>query len=306
MSSQPVTSKYFSKTGERRKSTRKSPAIDTANSPELLKLKQDKEKQKQGTVFGTVCEVENDSDMALQEKLDKINEKLEVLTTAQQDIKQIRLDMDTLTAKLMDQIHKLEGDVFELKTDKDKLNNEVSKLKEENNNLRNQLDQHEKELKNHRLAQNEMEQHGRQWNLWVYGVKEEQQGKTESVTDCVRKCTDIFTEKVGVPVAAEDIEIAHRSGRPGTGRPRPILVRFFSRQKRGTVLEARRKLKQSGVSIGEDLTKDNYNLLMRASKHSATLSAWSSNGKVIVKLKNGKTFKIDINTNLDQTFTKAM
>ncbi|XP_076446342.1 uncharacterized protein LOC143283850 [Babylonia areolata] len=61
---------------------------------------------------------------------------------------------------------------------------------------------------------------------------------------------EIFTNKVGVSVDAEDIEMAHRSGRPGTGKPRPILVRFYSRQKKKSVLENRRKLKQSGISIG--------------------------------------------------------
>ena len=107
-------------------------------------------------------------------------------------------------------------------------------------------------------------------------------------------------------ISSDDIETAHRSGRPGTDRPRPILVRFYSRQKKRSVLEARRKLKQTGVSISEDLTKTNYNLLARANKHSATLSAWSSNGKVLAKVKNGKILKLDVSTHVEETLSKAM
>lgn len=183
MSGRQVTSKYFPKPAEKR-TLRNSSASDTASSPELLKTKQEKKKQKQETV----CEADKDCGMALQEKLEEINRKLELLSTTQQDIKQIRLDMDKLTSRLTEQVNKLEGDVFNLQTDKDRLNKEVGSLKEENSKLRNQLDQQGKELRNHRLAQNDNEQHGRQWNLRVFGVKEEQQGKTESVSDCVRKC----------------------------------------------------------------------------------------------------------------------
>ncbi|KAL8605641.1 hypothetical protein ACOMHN_050316 [Nucella lapillus] len=62
-----------------------------------------------------------------------------------------------------------------------------------------------------------------------------------------------------------DVEIAHRAGKKpeGGGRPRPILIRFLSRRQRGRVLAARRKLKQSGISVGEDLTEHNYPLLKK-------------------------------------------
>ncbi|KAL8592543.1 hypothetical protein ACOMHN_030228 [Nucella lapillus] len=68
-----------------------------------------------------------------------------------------------------------------------------------------------------------------------------------------------------------DIEIAHRVGKPGGAKPRPIIARFFSRRLRGRVLADRQKLKQSGVSVGEDLTQRNYQLLKRATEHSATM-----------------------------------
>lgn len=295
--SDPTISKYFAKSGSKRKPSSTSSTSDACNSPETAKTKQDKKKQKQQSD----CSLE---EMAVQNQLEEINQKLGVLTAAQEDIKQIRQDIDKMSVNLVDKIDRLESVIFDLKTEKDKLSSEVRKLKEDNTDLRSRVDQQQKETDTLRQAQNDMEQHGRQFNLRVFGVKED--GTAESVTDCVQKCVDIFTNKVGVPVTVQDIEIAHRSGRPGTGKPRPILVRFFSRQKKGTVLASRRSLKQSGVSISEDLTRPNYRLLMRAKEHSATLSTWSSNGKVLAKLKNGKILKIDIGTDMEGTFRKAM
>ncbi|KAL8592237.1 hypothetical protein ACOMHN_030912 [Nucella lapillus] len=100
--------------------------------------------------------------------------------------------------------------------------------------------------------------------------------------------------------------MAHRTGKPGGPRPQPIIVRFHSRMLRSRVLADRRKLKKTGVSVGEDLTLLNYKLLKRAEQHSATLSAWASNGKILAKIKNGKTLRLDITMNVDKELIKAM
>ena len=119
----------------------------------------------------------------------------------------------------------------------------------------------------------------------------------------------IFTNMVGVPVAESDVEVAHRVGNRASrqDRGRPIIVRFLSRKKKDDVLTNRRKLKGSDkkIAIGEDLTSLNYKLLKEAKEHSATLDAWSSNGKkIIAKLKNGKTVTLDICRDLDTTLRK--
>lgn len=49
---------------------------------------------------------------------------------------------------------------------------------------------------------------------------------------CIAKLCRIFSESVGVPTKPEDIEVAHRAGQRSSTKPRPILVRFFNRQKR--------------------------------------------------------------------------
>ena len=132
----------------------------------------------------------------------------------------------------------------------------------------------------------------------------EQEG--EKAENCVKKCLDIFNQGVQEKTEEKDIEVAHRAGQPSGTRPRPILVRFFDRKKRDSILAKRRNLKNKGVSIGEDLTAATYKVYRDASKHSASLSVWSSNGQVMAKLKNGKVLKLDIHTDVNEAFRRAM
>ena len=67
-----------------------------------------------------------------------------------------------------------------------------------------------------------------------------------------------------------------------------------------------RNLKNKEVAVGEDLTKANYNLLLAAEKHSATLAAWSSNGKILSKLQNGPTIRVDIDMDINAMFKKGL
>ena len=89
-------------------------------------------------------------------------------------------------------------------------------------------------------------------------------------------------------------------------RARPILVRFFDRKKRDSVIISRRNLKNKGIVIGEDLTYANYQVFRKASEHSATMSVWSSNGKILAKVKNGRIVRVNIHTDLDEAFRRAM
>ena len=116
----------------------------------------------------------------------------------------------------------------------------------------------------------------------------------------------IFSEKVGIPFTASDIEVAHRTGQRSSTRARPILVRFFDRKKRDSVIISRRNLKNKGYVIEEDLTYANYQVFRKASKHSATMSVWSSNGQILAKVKNGRIVRVNIHTDLDEAFRRAM
>ena len=126
----------------------------------------------------------------------------------------------------------------------------------------------------------------------------------ETANNCIKKCVKVFTKDIGVKVTEADIDVAHRIGPPPPkGRSRPIIVRFLSRQARDLVVSNRKNLKNKGVAVGEDLTN---NLLLAAEKNSATLAAWSSNGKILSKLKNGRIIRVNIDMDINVVFKKGL
>lgn len=245
---------------------------------------------------------EDPSNMALQEALDRINKRLDTLAT-REDVQKIKDEMKSFTDNAMKKLEELEGRVFEVEARSDKFQTEIAAVKKKNEDLNNRVKQQDRTAKQNESAINDLQQYSRRWNLRVYRVPEAEGEKDDA---CTKKLCRIFSEDVGIPTTPTDIEVAHRAGKRSSEKPRPILVRFFDRKKRDAILGNRRKLKNKGAVVDEDLTWANYRLSTAAYKHSATLSVWSTNGKVLAKLKNGLIVKLNIHMNLDVAFHRGM
>ena len=116
----------------------------------------------------------------------------------------------------------------------------------------------------------------------------------------------LVEEKLGVKLEDKDIERCHRVGKPNikSKKPMNILIKFTSYQPRSTVIKQRRKLKGTKITIQEDLTKQNQELLKKASRKRGVVSSWTQDGRVYVSVatsKPGVTTKLPIFTmnNLD-------
>lgn len=136
----------------------------------------------------------------------------------------------------------------------------------------------------------ELEQYSRRNCLLIHGIEENQ---SENTTN---KAIDTF-DKLDINIDTKDIDRSHRLGRKSTNstsnethkrKPRPIIVKFVSYAQRNLVFRNKRKLKHSGISISENLTTRRQQLLREASSSDAIDAAWTSDGKVICLLKNGK------------------
>lgn len=253
---------------------------------------------------------EETTDMAFQEALDKIHARFDCLASAEQlhalklELKEeIKTEIKILTDTFVEKISRLEGRVFELEARVDKKDNEITSLLKKNDELLNAVKNQETKVKQNEKDMNDIQQYSRRWNVRVYRVPETER---ETMEDCVKKVCRIFTQDVGVATSPSDIEVAHRTGQRSGQRNRPILVRFFDRKKRDNIMANKKKLKNKGVVVGEDLTAANYKLYTAAYKHSASLSTWTVNGKVFAKLKNGLTVNLTIHTNIDEAFRRAM
>lgn len=231
-------------------------------------------------------------------KIDLLATKEDVSIFKQQIIEQVK----GLTDEVVKRIEVVEGQVLEIENKTNKVDKDVKVLQGKTSRHQTNITELEKRIQTLEREQNDSQQYSRRWNLRVYRVPE---ARSESMDDCIKKVCGIFIDYVGVQVNPENIEAAHRSGKPGT-RPRPILVRFFDRKIRDEVLRNRKKLKNKGYVIDEDLTFANYQLLKKASAHTATMSVWSSNGKILAKLKNGRVIKLDIHDDVNGALSRMM
>ena len=287
-----MISSYFSRTGLKRNHSSTSDESDVSISSENDNKKQEKKR------MNTVVE---DSDMVVQTALDNISKRLNTLAT-KVDVEQMWDEVKCLTKTFMEKLEKLEGRLFETEVKAEKLESEVKSLKKVNETATGTIKQQDRRIKQNERELNDLQQYSRRWNLRVFKVPEEK----ETAADCTAKVCAIFSDKVGIPITASDIEVAHRTGQRSSTRARPIVVRFFDRKKRDSVITSRRNLKNKGIVIGEDLTYANYQVFRKASEHSATMSVWSSNGKILAKVKNGRIVRVNIHTDLYEAFRRAM
>lgn len=63
----------------------------------------------------------------------------------------------------------------------------------------------------------------------------------------------VFEEKFQINKDIE-MERAHRTGKPGADRPRPIVVKFLRNKDRSTILQHTKDLKGTKIYLNEDYT----------------------------------------------------
>ena len=135
--------------------------------------------------------------------------------------------------------------------------------------------------------ENETEQYSRRNNIKIRGLPDTD--FRETAFDSAKKIVQFLKEKDIASLSLSDIDIAHRL--PNThNKNRDIIVRFVSRLVRDEVMSQRRKLKNTGVFINEDLTRINHHVLMCIKKkiNDEVQDAWTVNGSIRYKDKAGK------------------
>lgn len=237
----------------------------------------------------------------VQAALKELFERMGTLAT-KEDVQQMKEHVKTFTSEVLEKLERMEGQILDLEAKTMAVGKEVKVVKGKTTRLEQNLNDHDIRIRRMERETNDLEQYSRRSHLRVYRIPEAATGQPEDITKTV---CGIFTDLVGVKTVPGDIEVAHRAGRMGD-KARPVLVRFFDRKKRDAILQNRRKLKGKTVVVDEDLTYANYKLLKAAQSHTATLSVWSSNGRVLAKVKNGQTVRLNIHSDLDVVFKQAM
>lgn len=235
----------------------------------------------------------------VQEKLDSLKKDITdqfktELETASEQISNFKATLDNQDAEIVT----LKNQISDMQTTLDQNKEETKNLRKKNQELRESLDQRETVLKKQDKDINDLEQYTRSNSIRIYGMRDDD--RTESAEATASAVVKLIQNKLGLNIQVSDIDIAHRIGSFQPDGNRPVICKFCSRNKKISIMRARRKLKGSGIVIREDLTTRNAKLLEEVSKREVVDKAWSDGGKIICILHSGRKIKVDVSSDLDR------
>ena len=176
------------------------------------------------------------------------------------------------------------------------LHDRMTDLENENQQLKKKLQIVESRL-------DSAEQYSRRNCVRISGIPE---SKDESVDNKVMSLADAINSGLFI----EEIDRAHRIGKPKDPslniRPRDIIVKFVSYRSRQKIMKRKSQLKVNGYEgayINEDLTKDRREVFFQARalvREKRVVSAWSSDGVILVKDKNQRVYRIESHADLEK------
>lgn len=144
-----------------------------------------------------------------------------------------------------------------------------------------------------------LEQYTRRSNIRVFGVPEENNENLET------KLIETFKNKMNLVIKPEFIDRCHRLGKiRNDGKHRAVIVKFCSYKHRSIVIQNRRFLANTGLSVAEDLTKGRYNLYRKACVEFGTRNTWTLDGVIKVK-RDGKVCAVKNMSDFERLKTEA-
>ena len=210
----------------------------------------------------------------------------------------------------------------------DPLTQSIQQLMDLNASLRQEIAERDQtisrltdELEEQKIRFDDLEQHGRKGSIRVFGLPEDTRGTVDE--KILQLCNEHM--KVRPKLVLEDIEVAHRLGKPPPQpseteaeaeaddgeptqpvKPRPIIVKLASRRTKTRLMKTCKNLKDSPVErsdgshakvfVTDDLTKRRANLayqareLKRAKRISDT---WTYDSNILVKDNYGRISQIN-------------
>ena len=140
-------------------------------------------------------------------------------------------------------------------------------------------DDNEARLQTVEERQEELDIRSRRDNVLLYGVSETEE---ESPSDCAKTFAKTVNDAApDVGLHESDIVRAHRLGRPGEARPRPIIARLLRTSFTHAILQARPALRERGLGVSSALTKKQREALGKLKAEGKT--GFFRGGKLIIR-----------------------
>lgn len=216
--------------------------------------------------------------------------------------------IDSIEKKLTTRMDIQATEHFDLNKKVERIEKVNQDLAAENANLKDSIKNLTSRLDN--ICQNvdDLDQYSRNVNLLVHGVPSSNDPAESDLTD---RLVGYLNSNLGLTLKHDDISTLHRLPKPATqssttgatSKPAPVIVQFLSRSTRNTVLSKRKLLKGKSVVITEQLTAKKMSLLRKANEFVTSgklQSAWTHDGKILIKTLNNHTMAINTPAQLDQ------
>ena len=166
-------------------------------------------------------------------RMDQQNQKMDLQSGKIDDI-----------AATMKELVEVKGRVEELEKGQERMNESVATLVRRCESLSSTVDELSGKI-------DELENRNRRNNLVLFGIDEKE---NESWADTEAMVREILQSLLGLGFTSEEIERAHRVGRPGAGS-RPVVIRFLSFKHKLLVLDRCHLLKGTKLSVSEDFSR---------------------------------------------------
>ncbi|CAG4930360.1 unnamed protein product [Colias eurytheme] len=133
----------------------------------------------------------------------------------------------------------------------------------------------------------EQEMRSRRKFLLLHGVAEDKNEKPSSIVE-------LLSNHLGIPDLADDvISRCHRIGLLKEDKPRPILIKFCDIHTKNNVWASKAKLKGSGITLSEFLTKRRHEIFMAARKRHGISRCWTRGGQIVVIAPDGSRHRVE-------------
>jgi hypothetical protein len=212
--------------------------------------------------------------------------------------------VNALDAKLTTKIDAQASELFTVNQKIDSLTKRLSDMSTANRSLTDDIERLSREKADLQLSLETLEQYTRNDSLLIHGVALPPSGAPPE--NLYHEIPDLLNRLIpAVQLTSSMISVAHRlpsANTPSNGasslrtpRPPPIVVRFTHKSTRIALIANRKLLKGKTVVLTEHLTPSRAALLKKANAlvtSQKLTSAWSQDGKILVRTASNRTVHI--------------
>ncbi|XP_039747912.1 uncharacterized protein LOC120625066 [Pararge aegeria] len=142
--------------------------------------------------------------------------------------------------------------------------------------------------------QDKLEMNSRRKILLVYGIPD------VNGEDTLKLVVKTLSDHLNMPdLSVADVSRCHRMGSIKSGKQRAILLKFKQLSLRNQVWYDKTKLKGTGITLSEFLTRDRHAIFMEARQRFGVSKCWTKDGSIFVVQSNGSRRRIVAKSELD-------